>query len=114
LGGGEFAEYAEGEAALLVRQSAAGQNRFNIRQKAVTLLILGNDRGLGGGEATLLDPLDFELDWQAERFQGRANGLCIDTAIQERPEDHIPADAAEAIEVCDAHGQAPGFLCSMV
>jgi hypothetical protein len=50
-----------------------------------------------------LDLLDFEFDRQAERVERRADRLDIGAGIDERTEDHVPADAAEAIEMCDSH-----------
>src|SRR5262249_18238206 len=82
------------------------QDRFHVGEEPVVLLVGRLDRGLGGGEPAPLDALDFELDRQPEGIECGTDRVGRDASVDHGPEDHVPADAAEAVEVCTAHGWA--------
>ncbi len=92
------------EFALLRRERAFGEDRFDVRQEAVVLLVGRFDGRFGGGEPAPLHPLDFQLDRQSERIERGADGVGRHAGVDDRAENHVPADPAEAIEMGHAHG----------
>ena len=103
LGLGELAEDAPRQFALLRRQRRLGEDRLDVGQEAVVLLVGGLDGRLGRGEAAAVHPLDLELDRQAERVERSADRVGGHAGVDDGAQDHVAADAAEAVEVCDLH-----------
>ena len=89
------------------RQVAAREDRFDVRQEAVIVLVLGQHVHLHGGEPAPLDALHFEPHRQPQRGDGVLQRGFFDADIDERAERHVAADAAEAIEVRHLHVSSP-------
>ena len=59
----------------------------------------------GGGDAAAIDFLDSERCAEVESGHRLVKYLKRNSDIDERSEEHVPADAGEAVEIGHAHGR---------
>ena len=71
----------------------------------VPMHVLGRrfDHGVRRPKAPAADGLESQLTIQTQAGNGRLNRPRIDTRIDQRPQGHVARDAAEAVEIADAH-----------
>src|SRR5207249_669233 len=92
---------------LPVRQLAALEDRLDMMQVPVLVLVRRFDLNEGGGETALANLVDLQLDWQVKRADAGADRLGIDAGVDERAESHVAADAAETVEMSSSHDGTP-------
>src|SRR5579883_2933269 len=110
FGDRDFPKDSGCQVALLWRQCAFRKNRFHIGEEAIILLVRGLDRGFRRRESAALHLFHFQLDRQVERIEYGANRLRWNTRINHRTQDHVAANAAEAIEMSHTHRSSPPIV----
>lgn len=62
------------------------------------------DMNFGGGDSAAVYLFNFEGGAEVERGGGFVEELGIDPGVDECSEEHVSADAGEAVQIGDAHG----------
>src|SRR5437870_11085474 len=75
----------------------------------MALLLRRLDVDVSRRETAFAHFLNFELDRQSERVDAGADRLGIDAGVDERRQRHVTADAAETVEMSNAHRSPPRF-----
>ena len=105
---GQFEENRRSQFALPRSQRRLGDDRLDVGQEAVIVLIRGDDGHVQRGDPARFHAVQFERDRQAERGDGGADCLLGHAGVEDGGEDHVAADAVETVEVGDAHRVPPG------
>src|SRR5262249_15127265 len=103
LRNGELAADLHSQLPLPGGQAPAVQDRLDVREEAIVLLVRVDDIDPGRREPVTLDLFDFECDGEAERIDRGTDRRRIYARIDQGGQGHVAADAAEAVEVQDAH-----------
>jgi len=69
------------------------------------------DLDAGGGDAAAVGLFDLEGGAEVEGGGGVVEDLGVDSGVDEGCEEHVAADACEAVEVGDAHEAIVSWLC---
>ncbi len=78
-----------------------------MRQESVTFFFLSFHPDIGGREAPLANFLDLQAHRQPQGSDARLNRSGIDAGIDQGGQGHVPADAAETVEMSYPHDWPP-------
>ena len=107
LGLAQPAEDPLGQLVLPGGERAPVDHRLDVVQVAMRVLGRGVDPGVSGAEAAAADGLERQLAGQPQAGDGRLDRAGIDPGIDQGPQGHVAGDAAEAVEIADAHALPP-------
>ena len=105
LGLGQAAEDRGGALFVRVGQARVGDDAQDVFQRAGRLLFAHVDDGVGGGDAGALHLRRVQRPAvEREAGERRAQVIQREAGVQHRAQQHVAADAGEAVQVGDAHG----------
>jgi hypothetical protein len=67
-------------------------------------VVAEHDVDFGAGDAAAVDFFDLESGAEVEGCGGVVEDLGVDSGVDEGAEEHVAADAGEAVEIGDTHG----------